>query len=233
MHFNQADFEGTWSGVALRSKSGAVNDIGATGEVGEFQDTELMERCGYLREVVGAFQMPLKSVRLLRLHAGSRVKEHRDRDLGLADGEVRVHVPVATNDGVEFIVGGRQLRLGEGEAWYVDFSQAHRIENRGDEGRVHLIVDGRLNDWMAGMLRQCVEAESVEPVGVGEFRRFCAVVYEDAGLREHLMHMTDAGKLLEAAVKAGRERGFGFAAGDVESIYKRNREEWMMRGASL
>ena len=72
---------------------------------------------------------------------------------------------------------------------------------------MHLIVDGRLNDWMAGMLGQCVEAESVEPVGVGEFRRFCAVVYEDAGLRAELMQMTDVGKLLEAAVKAGRERG--------------------------
>jgi hypothetical protein len=236
MHFNSADFDGEWSGAALRSRSGRVDDILPMGTAEEFVDTPLMERCLNLRSVVEAFAMPLKSVRLLRLHAGSQVKEHRDSDLGLTEGQVRIHVPVATHERVEFIVGGRQLRLREGEAWYIDFSQPHRIDNGGSEHRVHLILDGELNAWAKEMLDRAsrdITTESFEPLGLAELRRFQEVVYNNESLRGHLMSFRDAEQLMEATVAAGRERGFRFKRADAASILARNRQEWTMRAAIL
>ncbi|WP_263385233.1 aspartyl/asparaginyl beta-hydroxylase domain-containing protein [Granulicella arctica] len=236
MHFNSRDFEGEWSGVALRSRSARVDDILPAGRAKDFVDTPLMARCPNLRAVVEAFSLPLKSVRLLRLHAGSQVKEHRDSDLGLAEGEVRIHVPIVTNERVEFIVGGRQLRLCEGDAWYIDFSQPHRIDNMGTEHRVHLILDGELDAWARKMLEDAsreIVTESFEPEGLAEFRRFQRVVFDDVNLRNFLVTFRDSTQLLDAAVAAGRERGFDFRRADAESILTRNRQEWMMRSATL
>src|SRR5208283_5442468 len=97
-HFNREDYTGQWSSVALRSRSGRADDIQPRGQAAEFIDTPLAALCPQLKEVVDAFDFPKKSVRLLRLHAGARVREHRDPDLKLADGEIRIHVPVASND---------------------------------------------------------------------------------------------------------------------------------------
>ena len=235
MHFNAADYDGAWSGVSLRSLSGRVDDLLATGIAESFEDTPLMERCPNLRAVVESFPMPLKSVRLLRLHAGSQVKEHRDRDLGLADGEVRIHVPVATSEQVEFIVAGRQLRLREGEAWYIDFSQSHRISNAGSEPRVHLVIDGELNSWARALLERSareITTETFEPTGLAEWRRFERAVFADPVLASRLAGLGRE-HLLEEAAAAGLERGFRFNLADAVSVYNRNREEWIMRAAGL
>ena len=237
MHFNSADFDGSWSGVSLRSTSGRVDDIvPGTAGPSAYVDTPLMERCFNLRAAVAAFRMPLKSVRLLRLHAGSQVKEHRDRDLGLKDGEVRIHVPVITSEQVEFIVAGRQLRLRAGEAWYVDFSQPHRIDNAGTDDRVHLILDGELNDWARNLLARSareIATESSEPAGLTAWRSFEKRVFADPALASRLRHAGQAGDLLLETVAAGRELGFAFKLADVESVYHRNREEWILRTAAL
>jgi hypothetical protein len=36
----------------------------------------------------------------------------------------------------------------EGECWYVNFNLAHAVENRGASDRVHLVIDGLVNDWV-------------------------------------------------------------------------------------
>lgn len=59
-------------------------------------DTPVLARCGYFREVLGAFQCPLTSVRLLKLGAGARIREHRDYRFGFEDGELRIHAAPLT-----------------------------------------------------------------------------------------------------------------------------------------
>ena len=110
-HFNQNDYTGQWSSVALRSLSGRADDIQPRGHTGQFINTPLAASCPNLERVIDTFAFPKKSVRLLRLHARSRVLEHRDPDLGLVDGEIRIHVPITTNDRLEFVVANRQLLL--------------------------------------------------------------------------------------------------------------------------
>ncbi|HEY4355430.1 MAG TPA: aspartyl/asparaginyl beta-hydroxylase domain-containing protein [Acidobacteriaceae bacterium] len=236
-HFNQNDYQGRWSSVSLRSLSGRSNDISAPGaEADAFRETPLMEQCPYLQAVVRTFEFPLRAVRLLRLQAGSRVREHIDADLGLAGGELRIHVPMATNDQLEFVVANRQLKLREGEAWYVDFSQPHRIHNGGETDRVHLVIDGQVNDWALALLERSAKeivTETCEPRGIAEFRAFRERVYEDAELQSNLEPILHTPELLQAVVDAGQARGYNFGLDEVESVYRENRREWKARVVPL
>ena len=232
-HFNQQDYEGEWSSVALRARGGRANDIVPMGGVNEYEDTPLASRCPHLKAAMDAFKLPKKSVRLLRLHAGSKVREHRDPDLGLNGGELRIHVPVATSDEVEFVVAGRRLFLREGDAWYIDFSQPHRIDNRGTSDRIHLVIDGEVNDWALNLLERGLSemvTETFEPVGVESFRRFREIVFEDAELQGELLAIADRAQFLEAVVGAGTLRGYALEVAVVESEWNQRHREWMARG---
>jgi len=231
-HFNQKDYEGRWSSVSLRSRTGLVEDGVPMGTAAEFKDTPLMARCPHMKAAVDAFGFAKKSVRLLRLQAGSRVREHVDRDLGLAAGELRLHVPVTTNDRLEFVVAGRQLKLREGESWYIDFSQPHRIYNGGETDRVHLIIDGEANEWALAMLQRATEemvTESFEPKGAAEFERFRALVFEDVKLQVELLRTETRDALMSAVVAAGAARGFVFEAAEVEAVLHKNTQAWNAR----
>ena len=199
-HFNGNDYTGQWSSISLRSRTGCTDDIVPRGTPADFTNTTLAPQCPGIMSVVQAFDFPKKSVRLLRLRPGSKVREHRDVDLRLADGEIRIHVPILTNDRVEFIVANRRLMLRPGEAWYIDFSQAHRIDNEGDTDRIHLVIDGTANDWVLSMIRRSaneVSSETLEPDRVRSFRDFRDAVFEDPQLQAELLEITDRQKLLE------------------------------------
>lgn len=148
-HFNTAYYQGDWSGVALRSVRGAPMPLYPDPAAqGTFEDTEVLRRCPYFQAVLAAFQCPLESVRLLRLKAGSHIREHRDYMLGFQDGVLRIHVPITTNPEVDFLLEGQRIPMGVGEAWYLNFSLPHSVANRGDTDRVHLVIDGVVNDWV-------------------------------------------------------------------------------------
>lgn len=232
LHFNRADFQGEWSGVSLRSTSGRANDISPRGTADEFIDTPLMAKCPHLRAAIESFHFPIKGVRLLRLHAGSRVKEHMDRDLGLADGELRIHVPVETNEHVEFIVANRLLPLKEGETWYIDFSQPHRIVNGGNMPRTHLIIDGTVNEWAKELLLKStndIVTETFNPPGMLQFDRFRALVFEDSALQQEFLDIKNPETLVKAVTAAGERYGFFFTTEDVDSVLQNNRRDWILR----
>jgi hypothetical protein len=211
-HFNQSDYAGDWSGIALRSPTGAAAEIYPPPDCNLFQDTELMERCAYFREVIGKFECPIKAVRLLRLRPGSHVFEHRDEDLRLEDGELRIHVPVKTSPEVEFLVAGRRLILLAGESWYIDFSQPHSVHNAGSEDRVHLVIDAKLNDWARAVIENAAEgqpgpSEDASDHGFTEFRER---VFEDEGMQLRLMAAPDRPAFLALSVQLGRQLGYRF-----------------------
>jgi Aspartyl/Asparaginyl beta-hydroxylase len=153
-HFNTGYYDGLWSGIALRTTEGAHVPLFPDPSKSTYVDLEVLERCPYIGEVLAAFHCPLKVVRLLKLSPGSNIKEHSDFDLSYEDGEVRVHIPIQTNPGVEFVVDGNILPLREGECWYINFNLMHRIHNRGTTDRVHLVIDCKLNDWLRSLFPQ-------------------------------------------------------------------------------
>ena len=235
-HFNGNDYSGQWSSIALRSRTGCSDDIVPRGTPADFTDTPLAAQCPAMMSVVQTFDFPKKSVRLLRLRPGSKVREHRDADLGLADGEIRIHVPILTNDRVEFIVANRRLMLRPGEAWYIDFSQAHRIDNEGDTDRIHLVIDGRANDWVLSLIRRAateVSSETYEPDRVRSFRDFRDAVFEDPQLQAELLKIEDRQALFEAVVALGAARGHRFTLAEVQSAYEERRRAWSDRSRQL
>ncbi len=150
-HFVRQNYDGNWSVIPLRAQAGArhpvkmiYSDPGATA----FEDTPMLEGCTYFRAVLDTFKCPLQAVRLMRLTPGSVIKEHADHDLSFEDGSVRIHVPVVTNDGVEFYLNRSRVALEAGSAWYLRLSDPHSVVNRGDADRVHLVVDASVNDWV-------------------------------------------------------------------------------------
>jgi len=145
-HFNQKDYEGDWSSIALRSISGNAQDI-SSHPGARYRDTPLLDSCTYFRALVDQFKCPLETVRLLRLAPGSVIKEHRDQGTSYADGVLRIHVPVTTNEKVTFLVGGENLRMQPGECWYANFDLPHSVRNEGGSSRIHLVIDALRNEW--------------------------------------------------------------------------------------
>ena len=112
-HFVRQNYEGDWSVIPLRGPAGAshqVRMIYSDPTCTYFADTPVLAAAPYFREVLAAFACPLQAVRLMRLTPGSVIKEHTDLDLAFEQGTVRIHIPMTTNDGVDFRLNGGALR---------------------------------------------------------------------------------------------------------------------------
>jgi hypothetical protein len=237
LHYNANDYEGEWTGVALRSVGGSADNLYADpSPQAVFVDTPVLARCPYFREVLARFQCPLRAVRLLRLAPGARIREHRDPGLGFQDGEVRIHVPVATNPDVDFVVAGQPIVMQVGETWYIDFSQPHRVANRGATHRIHLVLDCSVNDWLRGMLPSR-HADSValpcptpaSPIGQSGFGSFRKLVLEDPVLQDELREIVDRASFIDCALRLGEQRGHRFSRADVEDAMRAGRRVWLER----
>lgn len=226
-HFNTSYYEGDWSGVALRSTAGVASQLYSDPNKTEFIDTELLQRCTYVREVLESFQCPLRSARLLRLRAGSRILEHRDGNLGYEDGEVRVHIPVVTNPDVDFFVNGDRLDLKPGECWYINFNLPHSVHNRGTVDRIHLVIDCILNDWLRALFPPSVPAT---PEELREnFEKFRQLVLRDHTLQTRLSGLPTDAIFTELVLAAGVEHGFEFTAAELNQALMEARRSWIER----
>lgn len=234
MHFNQGYYEGDWSGLPLRAHSGATNLLpGAREAADAFADTPLLERCPAFQAVLACFECPLKSVRLLRLKAGSIIREHNDPDLGYAAGEVRIHVPVRTNPQLEFYVNHERIVLEEGECWYLALEKPHRVQNLGQTDRIHLVIDCLANEWLRGILQAADADPAAHPAralgtadALTEFRQ---AVLGDLTLQEQLRGITDPQELAAESVRLGALRGLAFTPEDVLSALRTMRRAWIER----
>ena len=163
-HFVRQNYDGDWSVIPLRGQAGAkhpVMMIYSDPTCTEFEDTPMLAACPYFRQVLDTFQAPLRAVRLMRLTAGSVIKEHSDLELSFEEGTVRIHVPVATNAGVEFYLNRSRVVLDAGSTWYLRLSDPHSVVNRGSSDRVHMVIDAEVNRWVADILKDATEARNV------------------------------------------------------------------------
>ena len=79
-------------------------------------------------------------VLIARLSAQSEIKPHVDKGYSLINCN-RIHIPLFTNDQVQFSVGGESRTLNEGEVWEINNADVHAVTNASDYPRVHLIID--------------------------------------------------------------------------------------------
>ena len=158
-HFVRQNYEGDWSVIPLRHVAGETHPIRmiySDPAATEFEDAPMLAACGYFREVIAAFASEIRCVRLMRLTPGSVIKEHTDVDLDVEAGTVRIHIPVVTNDAVDFRLNGVRVEMPAGGAWYLRLSDPHSVANRGTEDRVHLVLDAVVNDWVEALFLEAM-----------------------------------------------------------------------------
>ena len=126
--------------------------------------TALMTDCHYFREVIEAFKFPFQTVRLLRLGIGAEIKPHQDHELGYKEGVFRLHIPISTSDGVQFILDNTLLKMLPGQCWYTNVNYEHSVSNMGKTDRVHLVIDGIRNEWSDKMFFEMAPVESFQSI---------------------------------------------------------------------
>lgn len=154
-HFVTQNFDGEWSVLPLRICEGATHpvmmiysDPAATA----FVDGPLLAQTPYLGAVLARFECPVQTARLMKLTPGSVIKPHRDHELAAEQGSARIHIPIVTNDAVDFRLNGERIVMVPGSAWYLRLSDPHSVANEGTTDRVHLVIDCLVNDWLRAML---------------------------------------------------------------------------------
>jgi aspartyl/asparaginyl beta-hydroxylase (cupin superfamily) len=122
-----------------------------------------LESLPNFQSVLQQFQCPLQAVRLMRLAAGSQIHEHRDHDLAAETGMARLHIPVVTNDRVDFRLNGTRVVMQPGECWYLRLSDPHSVDNQGEHDRIHLVLDAEVNDWLRELLLAGQNGADIQP----------------------------------------------------------------------
>lgn len=107
---------------------------------GPMAATDKLRRSPYIQQVLASFGEVFGRSRLMGLDAGCSVPEHRDVNYHWYS-RVRIHIPIISNDQVTFYCGDKNVHMAPGEAWIFDSWKCHRVENRSDQFRVHLVVD--------------------------------------------------------------------------------------------
>ena len=134
--------------VRLVSPGGAPTDD-LEGPMGP---TEQLGGCQYIREIMAEVGAVWGRSRLMGLAPGGEVPLHVDTHYYWRT-HLRIHIPVITNPEVLFTCGEEAVHMAAGECWLFDSFQWHKVENKGDAQRIHLVLDtvggGRLPELMA------------------------------------------------------------------------------------
>ena len=78
---------------------------------------------------------------LIKLPAGKMITPHIDAAPHFKLYS-RIHIPIITNPGCIFTVGGESKHLERGHMWEIDNdNKKHSVVNLGTEDRVHLLID--------------------------------------------------------------------------------------------
>jgi len=107
---------------------------------GPMRPTPNLTACPYIQQVMAELGGVWGRSRLMGLGAGAEVPEHVDSHYHWRT-HLRIHVPVITNPKVEFTCGGETIHMAPGECWVFDSFRWHEVHNRGEERRVHLVLD--------------------------------------------------------------------------------------------
>jgi len=153
-HFVKHNYEGEWSVIPLTAQEGRTHPIQMAASIPgdrSFVQTPYLQYCPYISSILDLFDCKKYSVRLMKLSAGSEIKRHQDYDLD--ESEVRIHIPIFTNEKVTFLLNDVEVKMKEGECWYLRLSDPHQVKNEGETDRIHLVLDLVLNDWLRDFLK--------------------------------------------------------------------------------
>lgn len=240
-HFNTGYHDGGWSGLALISQTGDAAQIYAGHEATSLgQPTALLARCPGFAALLAGLPLHIQSARLLRLEPGSHIREHADDGIGLDAGTARLHIPVATAEGVEFYVNGTRIPMAAGECWYLDLGLPHRVQNTGTQSRVHLVLDCTVDAALRALLPNAADCRAQlqsilsqqadrGPSSQQRFERFVAAVLRQSEWPAGWEAIDDPQALAQALQAEGAARGYSFTLEDVTTATQAARRRWIER----
>ncbi len=225
-HFNADYHDGGWQGASLRAAGGdAARLYIEPGSSAAVSDTPLMALCPGIATALREFECALPAVRLLRLLPGSVIREHCDYDLRFEDGAARLHLPLTTNPAVEFYVNQQRVLMEPGECWYLNLSLPHRVMNRGESTRLHLVIDCQVNDWLTAQIKagDLPPRNSSVLSGRERFEHFSQQLYTDSQLQARLAAITDAETFLATVLEVAAQRGHALDREELLAVMRRSR----------
>lgn len=142
-----------WTTLLLSTRDGTMDRPNSMrpGRGRQFKRTPLLQQWPYFREILDAFRCPIARVRVSKLLPHSFIGVHRDigrEAAAIAYNQVRLHIPITTNDKVKFHLGREVFHLRVGRLYYLDFTRPHSVRNDGDESRIHLILELCVNEFL-------------------------------------------------------------------------------------
>jgi hypothetical protein len=153
--------------LQLRTRGGHLLEVDTNdNQIEPYKDTELMAHAPYVRSILDELEIRASSVLFLALEPGGRIKEHADGDgWRLGSGhEIRLHIPIVTNDKVFYVIGGQRHDPQPGEIWYGNFSLPHWFANEGAEARLYLMINTRVNEKLLSLFpSDFLEGLDVQP----------------------------------------------------------------------
>jgi hypothetical protein len=148
--------------VRLISPGGAPTDD----HEGPMAATPALRQCAYVRQIMAEIGAVWGRSRLMGLAPGRDVPEHIDTHYYWRT-HWRMHIPVITNPQVLFTCGEETVHMAAGECWLFDSFQRHKVENRGSEQRIHLVLDtvggGRLAELIRAAQSDAAETQLLRP----------------------------------------------------------------------
>lgn len=119
--------------------------------------------------VVGRLAPGWERIRFMKLRAtDGELTRHADitnREAGTQIGAIgRFHIPIVSRGGVTFKAWDaygrlRAMDLHEGSLYYLDQRKPHAVTNRGEEDRIHLVMDLVMDEPLRDRLREAARRE--------------------------------------------------------------------------
>ena len=223
-HFVPDNYRGTWTVLPLRAPAGATHPIKmiySDPGCDTFADTPLLAKSPAFQQALSRFACPLQAVRVMKLTPGSEIKTHRDPDLDLEHGRARLHVAVATNPDVEFLLNDTRVTLAEGECWYLKLSDPHSVANRGATDRVHLVIDALVDPWLEAELARGDRGQAARPADRrSDLDRLRDLVLCDDSLQRQLLDVEDREVFIARVVETAAAAGLHVTAGEIDAAMR-------------
>jgi hypothetical protein len=118
----------------------------------EFNKTPNFNVFSLAKIIEGKMKCKIKNLMFYAMLPGGDIPPHRDMVGNVGFGGLRLHIPIITNDKVNFVVANQKVVMGVAELWALDTSYTHSVSNFGKDNRIHLVMDVIVNDWVLNLL---------------------------------------------------------------------------------
>lgn len=139
--------DGSWKAIGLITSGGNFFEDKEIDSM-DFKKTELLLLMPHLNKYLDSLCFEKKRVRIMNLEKGGRIHTHCDSSETYDKNQLRIHIPLVTNNKVKVQILNQSYYWGVGESWYADFSFPHSLENMGESDRYHLVIDCVGNNYI-------------------------------------------------------------------------------------